>query len=74
MLAINAGMRYPERREVVMSKRLRCLLRLHGWDRRVNPEVGGREAVYSVCRFCGKEKSEYGPPTEGQSIGMGGGS
>ncbi|GAA0931351.1 hypothetical protein [Virgisporangium aurantiacum] len=73
MLAINAEMGYPERREVVMFRRLRCFVRLHSWDRRVNPELGGTEAVYSVCRFCGKEKSDYGPPTPGQSIGLGGG-
>jgi hypothetical protein len=56
-----------------MFGRLRCALRLHNWERRVNPEVGGRGGVYSICRTCGKEKSEYGPPTEGQSIGLGGG-
>jgi hypothetical protein len=55
-----------------MFDRLRCALRLHSWERRVNPDQGGRGAVYSTCRRCGKEKNEYGPPTGGQATGLGG--
>jgi hypothetical protein len=53
-------------------ERLRCAVRLHSWERRVNPEVGGKDAVYSVCRRCGKEKNQFGPPTGGQSVGLAG--
>jgi hypothetical protein len=55
-----------------MFGRVLCTVRLHSWERRNNPGQGGKDAVYSVCRRCGKEKSEYGPPTPGQSVGLGG--
>jgi hypothetical protein len=53
--------------------RLLCTMNRHDWERMVNPEVGGKDAVYSLCRRCGKEKAEYDPPTPGQATGFGGG-
>ena len=56
-----------------MLGRMLCAVRRHAWDRQVNPELSGADAVYFVCRRCGKEKPGYGPPTRGQTIGMAGG-
>jgi hypothetical protein len=44
-----------------MIGRLRCLVGWHFWERRVNPEVGGADAVYFACRRCSKEKPGHGP-------------
>jgi hypothetical protein len=59
--------------EVVMLGRVLCAVRRHAWEQRVNREVSGADAVYFVCRRCGKEKPGYGGPTQGQAIGLGGG-
>jgi hypothetical protein len=29
---------------------------------RRNPEVGGKRAMYQLCRRCGCERDEYEPP------------
>jgi hypothetical protein len=54
-----------------MLGRLRCTLGRHSWERRVNPEQGGKSAVYFACRRCGKEKTDYGEPS-GPAMGLGG--
>jgi hypothetical protein len=53
-----------------MLGRLQCVLGRHSWDRHINPEQGGRDAVFFLCGRCGKEKTSYDPPTPGQSAGM----
>jgi hypothetical protein len=47
-----------------MLGRLQCMLGRHRWERRVNTETGGKDALYVACRRCGKEKTDYGdqPP------------
>jgi len=39
-----------------------CHLALHDWARHRNPEVGGRQAHFQLCRRCGTERNEYEPP------------
>ena len=60
-------------REVALFGHLLCAFGGHAWERRVNPEVGGKDAVYSVCRRCAKEKAGYGTPTSSQATGLAGG-
>jgi hypothetical protein len=55
-----------------MLGRVLCMAGRHAWERRTNPEVSGPDAVYFVCRRCGKEKPGYGRPGQGQAIGLGG--
>ncbi|MDT4963154.1 MAG: hypothetical protein QOF87_2801 [Pseudonocardiales bacterium] len=54
-----------------MLGRVLCAIGRHAWERQVNPEVSGADAVYFVCRRCGTEKPRYGPP-KGRHIGLGG--
>lgn len=51
-----------------MIQKIRCWLRWHSWEQRINQEVGGPGGGYLICRHCGKEKPGYGPPIAG-SIG-----
>jgi hypothetical protein len=53
-----------------MLGRVLCAIGRHAWERRVNREVSGADAVYFVCRRCGTEKPRYGPP-KGQRMGLG---
>ena len=57
------------RREAVMGWIL-CHVGRHRWQRRRNPEVGGRDAEYEVCVRCGKDRPVYGPPALGTLTGM----
>jgi hypothetical protein len=50
--------------------KLFCKLGRHSWQRHVNPEASGGQAVYFTCRRCGREKPGYDPPTPGQSAGF----
>ncbi|MFN0281900.1 MAG: hypothetical protein ACKVZ6_08010 [Kineosporiaceae bacterium] len=43
--------------------RLLCRVGRHAWARRHNPDVGGAQAVYHLCRRCG---TEYSPPDSTQ--------
>jgi hypothetical protein len=45
-----------------MIRRLRCLIGRHAWAQQRNPESAGPEAIYFICRHCGREKPGYGPP------------
>lgn len=54
-----------------MIRKLSCLLGRHAWAHQVNREVAGREAAFSLCTRCGKEKTSYGPPTAGGATGLG---
>jgi hypothetical protein len=47
-----------------------CHVGRHRWQRRRNPEVGGRDAEYEVCVRCGKDRPVYGPPALGTLTGM----
>jgi hypothetical protein len=52
----------PERARLRANRfrgRLSCLLGRHAWVRRSNPDVGGAQAVYHLCRRCG---TEFSPP------------
>jgi hypothetical protein len=53
-----------------MLGKLRCVVGWHSWERRVNREVSGADAVYFACRRCGNEKKGYGPPTPNQGKGI----
>jgi hypothetical protein len=58
--------------EVAMLEKLSCLVGRHAWVEQVNRDVAGKDAVYSVCSRCGKERAGYGPPTAGGATGIGG--
>jgi hypothetical protein len=39
-----------------------CHVARHDWARHRNPDVGGRRALFELCRRCGTERDEYDPP------------
>jgi GNAT superfamily N-acetyltransferase len=41
---------------------LLCRCGRHLWATLRNPDVGGRRAMYQLCRRCGRERDEYDPP------------
>jgi hypothetical protein len=46
--------------------RVLCMVGLHSWRHRHNPEVGGSGGDFEVCNRCRKEKPGYGkPPSSG---------
>jgi len=46
--------------------RVLCLIGMHSWQQRHNPELGGSGGNFEVCNRCGKEKAGYGkPPSSG---------
>jgi hypothetical protein len=55
-----------------MGKTIACWLGRHDWQHRRNEEMGGKDADYQVCRRCGAERKEYGPPSP-NAAGVGGG-
>ena len=44
---------------------LLCRLGKHYWGMRRNPEIGGKDALYELCRRCGRERQGYYPPPPG---------
>jgi len=52
--------------------RLLCVIARHDWAQLRNPEVGGRAAVYRLCRRCGRERNEYSPRAPRNVAGGGG--
>ena len=50
---------------------VKCRLGRHQWETHRNPDAAGKDAVYELCRRCGKERDAYGPAVPG-SIAMGG--
>jgi hypothetical protein len=50
-----------------MAKPLRCLLRLHSWDVRENPETG---AHYQVCVRCNAYRDRGNAAFDGRGAGV----
>ncbi len=53
-------------------KRVLCFLGRHDWQRHVNHEASGPDANYDLCSRCGKEKKQFGPPTQYSRVIPGG--
>ena len=53
---------------------LRCRLGRHAWERRANPEIAGKDAVFYVCRRCQHERNEYVELSTDEVTGRVGGS
>lgn len=54
-----------------MLGRLGCMLGWHSWQQQTSRGVGGKGAIFSACRRCGKEKTDLGDGS-GPAVGMGG--
>jgi hypothetical protein len=48
---------------------LLCHLGRHLWALHRNPDVGGKAAVFEVCRRCGRERQGYEAPPPGSVLG-----
>jgi|SoiMethySBSTD1v2_1073268.scaffolds.fasta_scaffold53273_2 hypothetical protein len=48
---------------------LLCHLGRHLWALHRNPDVGGKDAVFELCRRCGRERQGYEAPPPGSVLG-----
>jgi len=48
---------------------LLCHLGRHRWAQHRNAEVGGKDAVFELCRRCGRERQGYEAPPPGSVLG-----
>ena len=46
-----------------------CHLGRHLWAQHRNPDVGGKLAVFELCRRCGRERQGYEVPPPGSVLG-----